>query len=215
MNEICDLLHKRLNKLPRYSFPFAKSDIFENGIYIMFEKGEKAHSVDRIVRIGSHTGKDNLFSRLNDHFYKENKDRSILRKNIGRCILNKEKNPYLKVWDIDFTTKKSKEMNGNLINEELQKEIEDKVTKYLRENFSFVIIEVPDKDQRMYFESKLISTVSNCPICKPSETWLGNFSTKTKIRESGLYLVNKLYKESFNKKGIEKFLNTYVKNKNI
>ncbi|MEQ8154920.1 MAG: hypothetical protein ABRQ25_08580 [Clostridiaceae bacterium] len=44
-------------------------------------------------------------------------------------------------------------------------------------------------------ESRLISTVSLCKECFPSEGWLGRFSPKAKIRESGLWLVNELYKE--------------------
>jgi len=44
-------------------------------------------------------------------------------------------------------------------------------------------------------ESKMISTVSLCEGCQPSDRWLGLFSPKPKIRESGLWLVNELYKE--------------------
>lgn len=44
-------------------------------------------------------------------------------------------------------------------------------------------------------ESRVISTVSLCNDCTPSATWLGNFSPKEKIRESGLWIVNELYKE--------------------
>ena len=63
--------------------------IYKNGVYILFEKNESGHNGDRIVRIGSHTGNDNLVKRLEEHFLKENKDRSIFRKNIGRALLNK------------------------------------------------------------------------------------------------------------------------------
>lgn len=81
--------------------------MYKNGVYILFEKNEFGHNGDRIVRIGSHTGNDNLVKRLEEHFLKENKDRSIFRKNIGRALLNKNSDSYLDIWDIDLTSKKS------------------------------------------------------------------------------------------------------------
>lgn len=61
----------------KYSFPFNEKEIPNNGIYILFEKGETGHLTNRIVKIGSHTGVNQLPARLNQHFIKENKDRSI------------------------------------------------------------------------------------------------------------------------------------------
>ena len=89
-----DELHKIFNSLERYSYPFEyKLDsIPENGIYVKFENGEKNNSHDRIVRIGTDTGENNLKKRLIEHFITENKNRSIFRKNIGRALLNKDKN---------------------------------------------------------------------------------------------------------------------------
>ena len=54
--------------------------------------------VDRIVRIGTHRGDNNLYNRLKEHFINENKDRSIFRKNIGRALLNKNQDSYLEIW---------------------------------------------------------------------------------------------------------------------
>lgn len=50
------------------------------------------------------------------------------------------------------------------------------------------------KEKRREFESKIISTVSSCNQCKPSENWFGQYSPKDKIQESGLWIVNELYK---------------------
>ena len=44
-------------------------------------------------------------------------------------------------------------------------------------------------------ESRMISTVSLCEECSPSGGGLESFSPKEKIRESGLWQVNELYKE--------------------
>src|SRR5678815_2344808 len=105
MNNIAFELHRIFNKQKRFSFPFDKviDDIPLNGIYIIFENGEKYKNLDRIVRVGTHTGNNQLRSRLNQHFVKENKNRSIFRKNIGRCLLNKEGSDYLPLWALDIT----------------------------------------------------------------------------------------------------------------
>ena len=90
----CEKIHSYFNKFERYSFPFDTANIPLNGIYILFEKGEYAHGKDRIVRVGTHTGNNQLAPRLKQHFVYANKDRSIFRKNIGRSILNKDNDPF-------------------------------------------------------------------------------------------------------------------------
>jgi len=199
MSKICKELHKLFNSLKRFTFPFDDSQIYINGIYILFENGEAGHSLDRIVRIGTHTGDSQLRSRLKQHFILENKDRSIFRKNIGRAILNKRKDPYLKIWEFDLTTKNNREKFTHLVNKEYQSQVENEVSKYIQDNFSFCLFKVADKDKRKEIESKLISTISLCNGCEPSKNWLGRYSTKDKIRVSGLWQVNELYKVPISK----------------
>jgi hypothetical protein len=195
MNNVCHMIHHLFNGLPSYHFPFDAKKLPKNGIYVVFEKGESAHRTNRIVRIGTHTGDHQLLSRLLQHFVKENKDRSIFRKNIGRALLKKGHNPYLQVWDLDLTTKKAKEQYSNMIDFENQNLIERQVTTYMQNNLFFAVFQVDSKEDRLKWESRLISTVSLCPECRPSSDWLGLSSPKGKIRESGLWLVNELYKE--------------------
>ena len=194
MSKECKILHEVVCSMKRYYFPFDESSIPEDGIYVLFEKGEIGHGADRIVRIGTHTGEGQLPSRLWQHFLNEKKDRSIFRKNIGRAILNKDRDPFLEQWEIDLTTRKNKAKYSNKSDFEREKEIESKVSQYIQKNFSLSVFHVKDKPKRMTLESKLISTVSLCNDCKPSSGWLGNYSPKTKICESGLWLVNELYK---------------------
>ena len=54
MKSIASRLHILFNKQKRFSFPFKQqiNEIPENGIYIIFENGEKFENLDRIVRIG-------------------------------------------------------------------------------------------------------------------------------------------------------------------
>ena len=69
------------------------------------------------------------------------------------------------------------------------------MTKYLQGHFRFVLFRVDGKSDRVNLESRIISTVSRCDQCRPSDRWLGLSSPKEKIRQSGLWLVNELYKE--------------------
>ena len=216
MSEKCKQLHQWFNSLERMSFPFDERKIPRNGIYILFEKGETAYDMDRIVRIGTHTGKNQLRSRLRQHFINENKDRSIFRKNVGRALLNKDKDPFLEQWEIDLTSRKAKEEYTALIDFEKQKEIEKRVSQYIQANFSFVVIDVEAQEKRLEFESKIISTISLCNECSPSSNWLGLFSPKEKIRKSGLWLVNQLYKEPLSDEDMQliKNLVSYATGKN-
>ncbi len=65
----------------------------------------------------------------------------------------------------------------------------------IRQNFRFVIFQVIDKADRMKLKQNMISIVSLCDECKPFNGWLGNHSPVEKIRESGLWNVQGLYKD--------------------
>lgn len=195
-------LHKIFNEQPRFTFPFKQreKEIPRNGIYIIFEKGETFKNIDRIVRVGTHTGENQLRSRLNQHFVKENKNRSIFRKNIGRCFLNREESPYLTLWELDTTSKADKEKNLRLIDLDFEKQIEKKISDYIQTNLSFCVFQVDTKEQRLFWESKIISTLAKSDELKPSKNWLGNHSTKDKIKAIGLWQVNELFNEALEEK---------------
>ena len=197
MSSVCRGIHEIVWGLPRHRFPFEDRDIPANGIYVLFEEGESGHGGDRIVRVGTHTGKDQLRSRLKQHFLTENKDRSIFRKNIGRAILSKDSDPFLEHWNLDLTTRAKREQYQDIVDLEYQAQIEKRVSAYIQDSFSFSVFSVDNKEDRLRIESKLISTVSWCKECEPSPGWLGMYSPKQKIRGSGLWLVNELYKAAF------------------
>lgn len=192
---ICSQLHTIFNQLPHHHFPFNEKVMPLNGIYILFEKGEMAHNTNRIVRVGTHNGDSRLPSRLKSHFIKENKDRSIFRKNIGRALLNKAKDPFLENWELDLTSREAWNYYQHQVDFDKQKQVEHQVTEYIQQNFWFVVFPIVKKEDRLFWESRIISTVSWCHECQPSETWLGLHSPKEKIRESGLWLVNELNKQ--------------------
>jgi hypothetical protein len=209
MSELCRWLHEQLEQLPLIKFPFKLEILPENGIYFFYEEGEFwGHGGEklRIVRVGTHKN-GNFRSRIKEHFlldkywmnFDKNKpkpsDRSIFRKNIGRALLNKEKDEYLKIWEIDFMIGQNQHLWGNKRDIEKEKRIEEEITKILREKFSFRFIVLHPSVKRMGskgLESSLIGTLARCELCKPSPNWLGNYSPVQKIRESGLWLVQHL-----------------------
>lgn len=205
-------LHQIFNEQKRYSFPFKHSinEIPKNGIYIIFENGEKYKNLDRIVRVGTHTGNNQLRSRLNQHFIKENKNRSIFRKNIGRCFLNKEKHPYLLLWELDTTSRAEKERNLKLLDLDFEKEIEQRISSYVQTNLSFCVFHIETKEERLFWESKIVSTLAKSTDIKSSENWLGNQSTKDKIRVSGLWQVKELYNDSLTELEFDQLKNKIV-----
>lgn len=192
--DVCRDLHRLLSKLPVHRFPLSMSQVPRNGIYVLFESGEWAHGTNRIVRIGTHTGANQLRSRLMQHFVQPYKDRSIFRKNIGRCLLSRDADPFLECWELDLTTSAAKAKYKDRIDFDKQRTVEQQVTEYMQRNFSFVVFEVPTKEERLVLESRIASTVSLCPHCRPTKQWLGRHSPKQKIRDSGLWQVNELYK---------------------
>ena len=202
MNNPCAEIHAIFKKLERFNFPFDDSLIPKNGIYILYEHSELGHKQDRIVRIGTHTGENQLRSRLKQHFIKEKKDRSIFRKNIGRALLNKDNDSFIKQWEWDLTTRKNKDKYTPLLDVKKQATVEHAVSKHIQNQMSFVVFEVQEKEERLLLESRIISTVSLCEECGASKHWLGNYSTKDKIKESGLWLVNELYKKTLEAKDI-------------
>ena len=139
MSHECASIHQLTTNLERHNFPFDDTRIPSNGIYVLFQKGEKGHQQDRIVRIGTHTGDNQLRSRLKQHFLNENKDRSIFRKNIGRALLNQRKDPFLQFWELDLTTRKAKDKYSPLIDFDYQKRIESQVSQFIQDNFSFSV----------------------------------------------------------------------------
>jgi hypothetical protein len=222
MSENCEWLHEKLESLTICRYPFDIKDLPKNGIYFFYEKGEhSAHdsSCDynyfntphRIVRIGTHK-EGNFRSRISEHFLlnpsKMNfdvekpkpSDRSIFRKNIGRCLLNKRNDNYLKIWNMDFLGSKNK-VSAHNRDIEKEKIIESEISKILHESFYFRFIELEGQDIRIGskgLESRLIGSVSACNSCKASENWLGKYSPIPVIANGKLWLSQHLRSTTIN-----------------
>lgn len=194
MSDVCSRFHGLVASAPRLSFPFDPKRIPKDGIYVLFEEGERGHGADRIVRVGTHTGAKQLPPRLRQHFILENKDRSIFRKNIGRALLRRDHDPFIGQWELDLTTRAARARYAGTVDSAKQSLLEKRVTEYMQASFTFIVLRVEEKDERLELESKLISTVSQCADCGPSPNWLGRHSPKQQIREGGMWNVNELYK---------------------
>jgi hypothetical protein len=181
---ICDKLHELFLSLPRYNWETISNIKFTNGIYIVFEKGEVYKGKERIVRVGTHKSDGRLKERLRDHFLKENKDGSIFRKNIGKAMLNRDGDAYLQIWSLDT----SKIENQSFVDWDKQKQIEKRVSEYMRRAFSIVVFQVDSKDERLRFEEGIISSLNYEPTFIASPKWNGHYSTEFEIRESGMWL---------------------------
>ena len=195
MSDLCQRLHGLLRELPMIGFPLNMDLIPMNGVYVMFERGERGHDTDRIVRVGTHRGDNQLRSRMEQHFINENKDRSIYRKHVGRALLNRDDDPFIEQWNLDLTSSAAKKRYAGIVDFEKQRQVEQLVTDYLQSNLSFVCFQADDRDERLKWEERIISTVSLCDQCGPSVDWMGLHAPNPKIGESGLWLVQGLYKE--------------------
>ena len=203
----CGWLHQQLKRLPPIRYPFAEEDFPDNGVYFFYEKGESwGHGGrgSRIVRIGT-SKEGNFKSRIGDHYlwgdskmkFGRNgaapRDRSIFRRNLGRALLWRDQDGYLKLWDTSFTTRVNRRKYGKRRDIRKEKQIEKKVTRLLRRNFSFKFILLEGQARRMGtkgLESRLIGTVARCAYCFPSRNWLGLSSPKEQIKNGKLWLIH-------------------------
>ncbi len=203
MVDIYRWLHEKLEQLPLTRYPFRLESLPRNGIYFLYEEGETwgQRGKQRIVRVGTHTGNNRFRSRIAEHYLlKEEKmdfnknrpkpsDRSIFRKNIGRALLNKNNDPYLRVWNISFIERKNREQYGHLRDIQKEKNIERQITQIIRSTFTFRYIKVDDREERLELEERLISTLAKTSPKHISKNWLGLHSPIRQIRQSGLWNV--------------------------
>jgi hypothetical protein len=219
MFDKCQWLHEKLAVLPVIKYPFNTDELPLNGIYFFYQDGEywgHGGHKNRIVRIGTHKG-DNFRDRISQHYLLDMRkmefdrnmqkpsDRSIFRKNLGRVLLNQDKDQYLSTWEIDFTKKSNRQDYGFKRDIAKEIQIEHKITEIMSTTFSFRFLIISNEEERIGkkgLESRLIGTVSRCKLCVPSSDWLGRFSPIQKIRQSGLWQVQHLHDPGLNTQDI-------------
>jgi hypothetical protein len=190
VSEAGRLLHHRASRLPRFKAASDLRSLPASGVYVMFERGERAHGGDRIVRIGSHSGHSStLAQRLQEHLVKANKDRSIFRKHVGRCILAARNDPFLAQWNLDLIGRANRQRSGATVDPDRLAAVEREITDYLTRSISFVVWPVAGKPERLETERALLSTVATCSECHASPAWLGRSHPDHRIRRLGLWNV--------------------------
>lgn len=95
--------------------------------------------------------------------------------------------PYLQLWDIDMHLSENQKEYGHLVDKRFEAELEARITKYLRENITFVCFPVENEDERLRLEEGIIATLAQHPEFGPSPHWLGLNSPVPEIARSGLW----------------------------
>jgi len=194
------------NTLPTLAVRLGRAEFFKNcrrGIYVFLDRIDAIGSREqswRVVRIGTHSvktggSKSTLWGRLRQHKGSlrdggGNHRGSIFRLLVGDALIEKEglrdRFPH---WGI----------KGSATQEIQQSELplEQKVSSYIRQ-LPFLVIKVdPATDgpeHRAYLERNLIALLSSARNDRGTD-WLGNYSTRTAVRESGLWNNNHVGEE--------------------
>ena len=186
-------IYELICRLPQHSYVTPLRELPLNGIYLFFEEGQSvsigSESENRIVRIGTHRQSSRFPIRVRQHYgnvhsYSGHKNSSVFRKHVGGAILRRDgpDDPRIKEWLRQGGA-------GPL-------EVEEAVSKVLRDRFSFVCFTVEDQLDRLSLERGLIAQLAQHPISRLAvETWLGQYAAAKEIRKSGLWNTQHVHSE--------------------
>jgi hypothetical protein len=176
-----------------HSFSSLKAtDLPAFGVYFFFEPGEfriDSGTGPRVVRVGTHaisgTSTTSVWSRLkqhrgNDDISGGNHRGSIFRLLVGDAMQQRSMDD-VKSWGVG--TNASRDVRA------VERILEVDVSKYLR-RMEVVVADVPDRVERQALETCAIALLSNykkAPIDAASAAWLGQYSTRDKVRRSALW----------------------------
>lgn len=180
-----------------------RSSMPDRGVYFFLEPGETrvAHPlVMRVVRVGTHavsTGsKATLRSRLQAHRGTRtgggNHRGSIFRRHVGAALLVRDGTP-LETWGIGSSA--PAEVRDSASARDAEAACEKRVSDYIGA-MSVLWVCIPDEagpqSSRAFVEKNAIALLSNrfSPVDRPSTRWLGRFSARNEIRDSGLWNLN-------------------------
>ena len=180
------------------------------GVYYFFEPGEmRSDSGEgpRVVRVGTHAvssgSKTTLWNRLSTHRGSThpgggNHRGSIFRLLLGSAIIERDQLQDIESWGIGSSAKVAGERLG-IGGQQVQvheQSLELAVSKHIR-NMPFLWLAVEDEpgrgSSRAYIERSSIALLSNFrrkSLDAHSEYWLGRYSDRVLVRESGLWNQN-------------------------
>ena len=164
----CADLHGQLQRQPRYQLPPPFTEFPLNGVYFIFETGEQSHNgFDRIVRVGSHRGRNNLLPRLRQHITPHG--RSSFRYDVGRSAIENPKAVNIEPIDIetwdnsDTIPRNSAETDARV--QQLDR-FETQLSAYIAKQFQFSVIGTREEAEALQLEKACIATVAQCAHCK-------------------------------------------------
>ena len=183
--EFCEIVHQLLDQLPKYDKKPSECNgkIPKNGIYFWYENGETRNGGRlRITRVGINKKQDRLHGRINEH-YTSDRVGSSFRKDIGAALMSKngESVSEIKEWRKDRKKEDPRFKDPKFVC------YNSYTTQELKQHFSYCVLKIDDLCERSVLEIRLISLFSNCNHCLPTCTWLGKYSDKQEIRDSGLW----------------------------
>ena len=175
-----------------------KDDVPKKGVYFFFDVNEEtsfSNSIPRLVRIGTHGvsagSTSTLRTRLRTHFGTQaglgNHRASVFRLHVGRALIEREGlQETFPNWGKGQSAKKSISKS--------EVALERQVSEYIG---NLCVLYVPIFDEsgvgsaRALIERQFIAlfTENFCPLETLSPSWLGRFSDKSTIRQTGLWNV--------------------------
>jgi hypothetical protein len=184
---MCAILHRVLADTPAMS---VTTDVtFADGLYVFYEYGEtSSHAPEgRIVRVGNHPRREGgLVPRLEMHYSSRPnaKNWSVFRRYLGGALLRRgdptsgclAPGPGQGHW----------EKQGGMACDRCAT-MEAAVTDELVSRFRFRCVPVPDREERNELEKRLIATLAQCEVCRPSSGWLGLSAYPESVRRTGLW----------------------------
>jgi hypothetical protein len=187
----------------------------QRGVYFFFEPGEQRTDTGngpRVVRVGTHAlavnSRTSLWQRLSQHRGTAGKAGgnhrgSIFRLIVGAALKNQDGDEGPQTWGLASSRGDAARRLG-LSSEAVQdaeRDLEARVSRYIGE-MPFLWVDVPDApgpdSARGIIERGGIALLSNfrrAPTDPPSRSWLGRFSDRERVRESGLWNNNHVDEE--------------------
>lgn len=196
-------------------------DLPTHGVYFFFDDHEPtvfSNTIPRLVRVGTHGvslgSVATLRNRLRTHFGtragRGNHRSSVFRLHVGRAIIERER-----LSNLFANWGKGQSADREITNAEA--DMEKKVSDYIG---NLRVLFIPAHDSagtgsiRATIEKQFIAmfTEHMCPLENSSNDWLGRFSDKQTIRETGLWNVRDVG-EPYDSKFLP-FLESYMARKN-
>jgi hypothetical protein len=208
----CAALHRMLEALPVFDGTVSNDHLPAGcGIYFFYEDAGELRELCShtpralgIVRVGISSGTG---TRISHHYHGVipieaitldtlcPKDRSVMRKHIGRALLNRPGHPhgdYLELWNIDLTEPAERELVRSQRRIDVEKAVEHEVSEVLQRTFRFRYLVAPTSEIADQWETQCIGILASCPTCRRSSDWLGRHHPDPVISLGKLWNVRKV-----------------------